>query len=41
MKRYYGTGIFSALFAFAGAWIAGMILMIGPFIAAICFIAFG
>jgi hypothetical protein len=41
MKRYYGTGFFSAIFAFAGVWIAGMILMIGPFIAAIVFTAFG
>ncbi|MCU1227730.1 MAG: hypothetical protein JWO97_614 [Acidobacteria bacterium] len=41
MKRYYGAGFFSALFAFAGIWIAGMLLMLGPFVGAILFTAFG
>jgi hypothetical protein len=40
MKRYYGTGFFSAVFAFAGTWIAGMLLMMGPFVAAIWLTAF-
>jgi len=35
MKRVYGTGFFSALFAYAGIWVASILLMIGPFIAAI------
>jgi hypothetical protein len=40
MKRYYGTGIFSAFFAFLGTWIAGMLLMVIPFIASIWLTAF-
>ena len=40
MKRYYGTGFFSAVCAFALTWIAGVLLMTGPFVAAIWFTAF-
>lgn len=40
MKRFYGTGFFSAAFAFIGVWIAGMMLMLGPFLAAIWLTAF-
>ena len=40
MKRYYGTGFFSAVCAFALTWISGVLLMSLPFVAAIWFTAF-
>lgn len=35
MKRYYKTGFFSALFAYAGFYVFTVLMMVGPFIFAI------